>query len=88
MTGVCPDCGTPLPKDASRWLASAGEDRTIRLWPVPDVSKTPPHLRTHEEVLARLRSWTNLRVVPDPQSATGWKLEVGPFPGWAKLPES
>jgi WD40 repeat protein len=70
-----------------RWLASAGEDRTIRLWPVPDISKTPPHLRTHEEFLAMLRSWTNLRVVPDPESATGWKLEVGPFPGWAKQPE-
>jgi serine/threonine protein kinase len=59
----------------------------IRLWPVPDVSKTPPHLRTHEEFLAMLRSWTNLRVVPDPESPTGWKLEVGPFPGWAKQPE-
>jgi WD40 repeat protein len=70
-----------------RWLASAGEDRTIRLWPVPDVTKTPPHMRTHEEFLAMLRSWTNLRVVPDPGSATGWKLEVGPFPGWAKQPE-
>jgi hypothetical protein len=33
-----------------------------------------------------LRSWTNLRVVPDPASSTGWKLEVGPFPGWAKSP--
>jgi hypothetical protein len=54
---------------------------------VPDVTKTPPHKRTHEEFLATLRSWTNLRVVADPQSSTGWKLEVGPFPGWAKLPE-
>jgi len=70
-----------------RWLASAGEDRTIRLWPVPDVGRTPPHMRTHEEFLAKLRSWTNLRVVPDPESPTGWKLEVSPFPGWAKLPE-
>jgi WD40 repeat protein len=70
-----------------RWLASAGEDRTIRLWPVPDVTQTPPHKRSHGEFLARLRSWTNLRVVPEPGSSTGWKLEVGPFPGWKKLPD-
>jgi WD40 repeat protein/predicted Ser/Thr protein kinase len=70
-----------------RWLASAGDDKTIRLWPVPDLNKTPPHRRSHAELLAMLRSWTNLRVVPDAQTSTGWKLEVGPFPGWAKLPE-
>ncbi len=70
-----------------KWLASAGEDRTIRLWPVPNITMTPPHQRSHEEFLSKLRSWTNLRVVPDPASPTGWKLEVGPFPGWAKQPE-
>ncbi len=70
-----------------RWLASAGEDNTIRLWPVPDVAKTPLHLRPHEELLAVLRSHTNLRAVPDPKSPTGYKLEPGPFSGWATLPE-
>jgi WD40 repeat protein len=70
-----------------RWLASAGEDRTIRLWPVPDVTKTPPHKLPYAEFLAKLHSWTNLRVVPDAASSTGWKLEIGPFPGWAKVPE-
>jgi WD40 repeat protein len=70
-----------------RWLASAGGDRTIRLWPVPDVSRTPLHKRPYAELLAVLRSHTNLRAVPDPQSPTGWRLEAGPFPGWAKLPE-
>ncbi len=49
-----------------RWLASAGDDKTIRLWPVPDVSKTPLHKRPLEELLATLRSCTNLRVAPDP----------------------
>jgi WD40 repeat protein len=71
----------------SRSLASCGDDGTIRLWAVPDVTKTPAHKRSHEEFLTMLRSWTNLRVVPDEQSPTGWKLETGPFPGWAKLPE-
>jgi WD40 repeat protein len=69
-----------------RWLASGGEDRTIRLWPVPDVTKTPPHKRSHDEFLAMLKTWTNVRVVPDEASPTGWKLDVGPFPGWAELP--
>jgi len=69
-----------------RWLASGGADRTIRLWPVPDVSKTPLHKRPYPEFLAVLRSHTNMRAVPDPQSP-GWKLEAGPFPGWANLPE-
>jgi hypothetical protein len=68
------------------WLASGGDDNTVRLWPVPDITKTPFHKRSHEEVLATLRSWTNLRVVPDAQAATGWKLEQGRFPGWAKAP--
>jgi hypothetical protein len=62
-------------------------DKTIRLWPVPDVTKTPPHRRSHEELVTLLRSWTNLRAVPDAESPTGWKLEVGPFPGWAAQPE-
>jgi WD40 repeat protein len=70
-----------------RWVASSGERTSVRLWPVPDVTRTPLHRRSHEELLATLRSWTNLRAVKDPHSPTGWKLEPGPFPGWAKLPE-
>ncbi len=70
----------------SRWLATGGDDRTIRLWPVPDVKKTPLHERSHEELLATLRSWTNLRAVRDP-GATSYKLEPDPFPGWAKPPQ-
>ena len=69
-----------------RWLASAGDDRTIRPWPVPDVTKTPPHKRPREEFLAMLRTWTNLRVVPDSNSPTGWRMDADPFPGWEKLP--
>jgi WD40 repeat protein len=70
-----------------RWVASSGERSAVRLWPVPDVTRTPLHRRSHEEVLATLHSWTNLRAVADPQSPTGWKLEPGPFTGWAKLPQ-
>jgi WD40 repeat protein len=70
-----------------RWVASSGDRPSVRLWPVPDVSRTPLHRRGHEELLTTLRSWTNLRAVKDPQSSTGWKLEPGPFPGWEKLPQ-
>jgi WD40 repeat protein len=70
-----------------RWLASAGQDGSVRIWPVPDVTKTPLHKRPHAELMTALRSHTNLRAVPDPKPSTGYKLEHGPFPGWAKPPE-
>ena len=68
-----------------KWIASAGADQ-VRLWPVPDVTKVPPHKRRKEEFLSTLRTFTNVRAVPDPKSPNGWKLEPGPFPGWAKAP--
>jgi serine/threonine protein kinase/WD40 repeat protein len=70
-----------------RWVASCGEDNTLRLWPMPDLSKPPLHTLPHGELLAKLRSLTNLRAVRDPASDTGWKIEIGPFPGWAPVPE-
>jgi WD40 repeat protein/DNA-binding winged helix-turn-helix (wHTH) protein len=69
-----------------RWVASSGERDHVRLWPVPDVTRTPLHERSHEELLATLHSWTNLRAVSDTQSPSGWRLEPSPFPGWEKLP--
>ena len=70
----------------SRWLAACGEAFAIRLWPVPDVSK-PRRISCHETALFTwLRSHTNLKAVPNAASATGYILEPGPFPGWAKVP--
>jgi WD40 repeat protein len=71
-----------------RWVASGGRDNSIRLWPVPDVTKTPLHKEPHEELLRKLHSLTNVRVVPNPGSPTGWTLDRDPFPGWVKRPES
>ncbi len=68
-----------------RWIASA-TDESIRLWPMPDVSKPPLHTLPHPELMARLDALTNLRVVRDPTSSTGWTLDVGPFPGWEDVP--
>jgi serine/threonine protein kinase/WD40 repeat protein len=70
-----------------RWIASGSDDGTIRLWPMPDLSKPPLHTLPHDELLAKLKSLNNLRAVRDPASDAGWKIEVGPFPGWVKVPE-
>ncbi len=67
-----------------RWIASVSDH--VRLWPMPDVTKPPLHTLPHAELLAKLDALTNLRVVPDPSSATGWKLDIGPFPGWKDVP--
>lgn len=39
------------------------------------------------DLLAKLCSLTNLRAVENPASDSGWKLEPGPFPGWAEVPD-
>jgi len=70
----------------NRWIASSGNDKTLRLWPMPDLSKPPLHTLPREELIAKLHSLTNLRAVRDEASPTGWSIEVGPFPGWATVP--
>jgi WD40 repeat protein len=70
-----------------RWVATTGIDNTLRLWPMPDLSKPPLHTLPHDELVAKLHSLTNLRVVRAPESPAGWKIEVGPFPGWKDVPD-
>jgi WD40 repeat protein len=67
-------------------LAASGEAFAFRIWPVPDVSTPPLHLLPHDALLSVLRSHTNLRAVPDAASPTGYRLEPGPFQGWASVP--
>ena len=76
--------GLAISRD-ERWIASSS-DESISVWPMPDVTKPPLHTLPHAELLAKLDALTNLRVVRDPASSTGWKLEVGPFPGWKDVP--
>jgi hypothetical protein len=53
---------------------------------MPDLSKPPLHTLPYDELIAKLKTLTNLRVVRDEESSTGWKVEVGPFPGWETVP--
>ncbi|MEJ2189403.1 MAG: hypothetical protein P8Y93_08275 [Acidobacteriota bacterium] len=69
----------------NRWIAVASGTQ-IRLWPMPDLSKPPLHTLPREELIAKLKTLTNLRAVRDEDSSTGWKIEVGPFPGWETVP--
>jgi WD40 repeat protein len=70
-----------------KWIASRGEGNTIRLWPMPDLSKPPLHTLPRSELIAKLKTLTNLCAVRDEESSTGWKIAVGPFPGWETVPE-
>jgi hypothetical protein len=45
------------------------------------------HTLPYKELLTRLYTFTNLRVIADNKADTGYKLDVGPFPGWEKTPE-
>jgi len=58
----------------------------FRLRPMPDLSKPPLHTLPHDELIAKLKSLTNLRAVPDPAAENGWKIELDKFPGGKKSP--
>jgi WD40 repeat protein len=68
-----------------KWIASGSQDGTIRLWPMPEGK--PFQTLPYEELLERLRGLTNLRVVPEENSDSGYRVEIGRFPGWKRLPE-
>ncbi len=69
-----------------RWVASTGQDSTLRLWPMPDLSKPPLHALPREALIAKLKSFTNLRAVPSADSPGHYRIEIGPFPGWKDVP--
>jgi WD40 repeat protein len=68
-----------------KWVAT-GSGTEIRVWPMPDLSKPPLHTLPREVLLARLRALTNLRVVRDGASPSGYKLDLAAFPGWDDNP--
>jgi hypothetical protein len=64
-----------------RWVLSNGT-----FWPMPDLDQPPLHTLPLEELVAKLHSLTNFRIVPDPEGPTGWALDTVPFPGWEVVP--
>ena len=68
-----------------RWIAAPSQE-TILLWPMPDFSLPPLQTLPLQDLLTKLDSLTNFRVVRDPQTPSGWRLAVEPFPGWEEKP--
>jgi WD40 repeat protein len=69
-----------------RWIATGGQDGTVRIWPMPDLSKPPLHTLPRNELIAKLKTLTNLRVNRDEEDPSGWTLTHDPFPGWETVP--
>jgi WD40 repeat protein len=67
-----------------RWFVSAGNDGTARVWPMPEGQ--PFHTLPPREFLDRLRALTNYRIVDDPASPGGYRLDFEPFTGWNRKP--
>jgi WD40 repeat protein len=66
------------------WLVSAGGEGTLRRWPIP--GGAPLHTLPREELLAKLSSLTNYRVVPEEGSASGYRVEFDVLPSWETAP--
>ena len=70
----------------SRW--PLGVEGAVYLWPMPDLSKRPFHTVPYDELMARLKTLTNLRAVPDEDSHTGYTIEPDftAYRGWEDVP--
>ncbi len=67
-----------------RWIASEAnsENYSIRLWPMPDLSTaTAPHATARRSCSPSSSPSPTSAPSPTTQSSTGWKIEIGPFPG-------
>ncbi len=70
---------------SGKWIASTEFNKSeVRLWPMPEGQ--PFHTLPYDEFLNRLHSLTNLRVAADKSSPNGYRVDIGPFPGWEEIP--
>jgi WD40 repeat protein/predicted Ser/Thr protein kinase len=67
-----------------RFVGSTSRDGTVRIWPMPEGQ--PLHTWSHDALLDKLRSLTNVRIVPDASAATGYRTTFLPFQGWGREP--
>jgi WD40 repeat protein len=67
-----------------RFVGSTSHDGTVRIWPMPE--GPPLHTLPHDALLDKLRSLTNVRIVPDAAAATGYRTTFLPFQGWDRNP--
>ena len=67
-----------------RLVGSTSVDGTVRIWPMPEGQ--PLHTWSRDALLDKLRSLTNVRIVPDASAATGYRTTFLPFQGWDREP--
>ena len=68
-----------------KWIASAEYNKgVVRLWPMPEGK--PLQTLSHQELMNRLRQLTNIRVIADMSSSTGYRTTMIPFAGWQEIP--
>jgi len=69
----------------NNWIASTEMMKPIvRVWPVP--TGRPLQLLSHDELLTRLRSLTNVRIVADSATASGYQTKFEALKGWEESP--
>jgi WD40 repeat protein len=69
-----------------QWISSSeGSSPVVRLLRMP--KGKPLHTLPYDELLKKLRSLTNVRIVADQSSSTGYRIQFERFPGWEKVPE-
>lgn len=65
-----------------KWIAAALLNQPIvQLWRMPQ--DAPLQALPHDQLLKKLLSFTNVRVVADKTSSTGYRIEVVPFHGFS-----
>jgi len=64
-----------------QWIATSEALKPIiRLWRMPEGK--PLHTLPYKDLMIKLRSLTNVRIVPDQKSTTGYRIQFNRFPGW------
>jgi WD40 repeat protein len=70
---------------SGKWIVSAETSNPIvRLWPMPKGESLAA--LSLSDFLNRVRSLTNVRIVPDDKSSNGYRIQYASFSRWDKVP--